>query len=239
MKPIAIIQHSRTGEPGTISSILETADRDAVLVRVFDGDDIPKDASVFSGIVLLGGSMGVHDRLPWIPAQLGLIRDADRHDVPIVGHCLGAQLIALALGSDVRKHARPEIGWGTIMVGDSNVAREWWGEYAGKSVRTFQWHSDTFDPPPDSIQIANGTFCRNQVVVTRGRHLLVQSHLELTAELVRLWATLARKEIIAQNALKNPAVTKFEDLLVDLEERTQAMRPILARLYSRWLTNCV
>jgi GMP synthase-like glutamine amidotransferase len=196
MKPIAIIQHSRTGEPGTISSILETADRDAVLVRVFDGDDIPKDASVFSGIVLLGGSMGVHDRLPWIPAQLGLIRDADRHDVPIVGHCLGAQLIALALGSDVRKHARPEIGWGTIMVGDSNVAREWWGEYAGKSVRTFQWHSDTFDPPPDSIQIA-------------------------------------------QNALKNPAVTKFEDLLVDLEERTQAMRPILARLYSRWLTNCV
>lgn len=235
MKPVAVFQHTEVGAPGAVLRILESLGCEVKLVRVVDSEPVPADAAAYSGLVFMGGYMSAHDPLAWIAQELALIRDADARGVPVAGHCLGSQLVALALGGQVRRHDRPEIGWCEIDAEDSDVAREWWGEHAGRRLQTFQWHGDTFEPPPGATRIAHGEHCANQAFVLRDRHLLLQSHLEMTPELVLLSLERNGNQLARQNALGNPAVSDYEDLPHDLPRRTGQMHVLLRQLYARWI----
>lgn len=235
MKPVAVFQHTEVGAPGSVLAILEQLGRKAQVIRVMDGEPIPADASAFSGLVFMGGSMSVHDPLPWIPQVLAIIRDADAKDVPLAGHCLGSQLVALALGGDVRQHVRPEIGWCEISADANDTACEWWGPHAGLRLQTFQWHADTYLPPAGAVRIAHSDYCANQAHVLRGRHLLLQSHLEMTPDLVAMSMRKNGWQLQRENALGNPAVSDYDDLLGDLVLRTKRMQDLLHQLYTRWL----
>jgi GMP synthase-like glutamine amidotransferase len=240
MKPIAVFQHTEVGAPGTVISVLEALGHEVRVVRIVDGEAVPDNASAFSGLVFMGGYMSAHDPLPWIARELALIREADAHDIPVAGHCLGSQLVALALGGTVRRDRQPEMGWSEIETPRGPVAREWWGdEYADRSLQTFQWHGDTFDPPAaNAVQIASGRYCSSQAFVLRGLHLLVQSHLEMTPELVTLSAERNGHQLLRQNENGNPAASPHDDLLRELPERTQRMQHLLLRLYGRWTQRC-
>src|SRR5450830_1729964 len=111
MRPIAVMQHTEVGAPGTVVPVLEELGREVRLVRIVADEPVPIDPSAYGGIVFMGGYMSVHDPLPWIPAELALIRKAAASGIPVAGHCLGSQLVALALGGEVHQHTRPEIGW--------------------------------------------------------------------------------------------------------------------------------
>lgn len=238
MKPIAVFQHTEVGAPGTVVPILEALGCDVQVIKIVDGEAVPQDASGFGGIVFMGGYMSAHDDLPWIPLELALIRDADARGLPLAGHCLGSQLLALALGGKVVRHTMPEIGWQPLQTEDSAVAREWWGEFAGAEVQTFQWHADTFQPPPGAVHIARSRYCDNQACVLDDRHLMLQSHLEMTPALVEISMERNGQQLRRQHALGNPAVSDPDDLMNDLEARTASMRAILARLYARWIQRC-
>lgn len=238
-KPIAVFQHTEVGAPGAVVPILESLGREVVVFRIVDGEEVPPDASPFGGLVFMGGYMGAHDPLPWIAQELALIRDADERDIPVAGHCLGSQLVALALGGEVRLHWRPEIGWCDITAEASDSAREWWGVHAGQVLQTFQWHADTFKPPPGAVRLAHGRYCSNQVFVVRDLHLLVQSHLEMTPALVRLSLERNGHQLTRQNSMGNPAASHYDDILCDLACRTQQMHVVLRRLYSRWASRCL
>lgn len=239
MKPIAVFQHTDVGAPGTITGILEALGREVHRIRIVDGDPVPTDPTSYGGLVFMGGYMGVHDDLPWIPQELALIREADARGLPVAGHCLGSQLLALALGGSVDRHAAPEIGWLPIQTGNDALAQEWWGEFADCEVQTFQWHGDTFQPPPGARQIARSAHCENQAFVLDDRHLLLQSHLEMTPRLVELSFERNGHQLARQFALGNPAVSDPADLLNALEARTSAMQAVLQRLYARWVRRCV
>lgn len=234
MKPVAVLQHTVLGAPGTVVPLLQALGCDVQLIRILDGEAVPADASAFSGLVSMGGYMGAHDDLPWIAQELALIRDADARGLPIAGHCLGSQLVALALGGQVHPHTRPEIGWNTITTADDAVARDWWGPYAGRTLETFQWHGDTFVPPAGAQQLASAPHCEHQVFVLRDRHLLVQSHLEMTPELVDGYLTHNGAQLERQVQAGNPAASALEDARRDLPVRTAAMTDVLRQLYARW-----
>jgi GMP synthase-like glutamine amidotransferase len=102
-------------------------------------------------------------------------------------------------------------------------------------LQTFQWHGDTFEPPTGAVRLARSRYCANQAFALRGVHLLLQSHLEMTPELVALSMERNGHQLARQNALANPAVSRFEDLLEDLADRTRRMHEILRRLYARWI----
>lgn len=238
IKPIAVFQHTDVGAPGTITPILEALGHQVHLVRIVDGDPVPQSAADFSGLVFLGGYMGVHDDLPWIPHELALIREADARGLPLAGHCLGSQLLALALGGSVARHTAPEIGWLPIQTANDALAQEWWGEFSGREVQTFQWHGDTFQPPQGARQIARSAHCENQAFVLRDRHLLLQSHLEMTPRLVELSLERNGAQLKRQFAAGNPAVSDPADIANDLETRTAGMRAVLERLYARWIRGC-
>lgn len=235
MKPIAVFQHTVVGAPGSVAPILESLGCEVQIIKIVDGESVPKNASAFSGLIFMGGYMSVHDDLPWIPLEMSLIRDADARGLSLIGHCLGSQLVAAALGGTVRRHVAPEIGWQYIQTENDTISSDWWGEFAGRELQTFQWHGDTFLPPLEAHRIAHSEYCENQAFVVRGRHLLMQSHLEMTPDLVELGLQNNGEQLKRQYANGNPAVSAPSDALNDLDARTSAMRHILTRLYSRWL----
>ena len=115
---MAIFRASSTEGPGYFATYLERRSIDWRLVQLDSGDAVPRDARKFAGLVFMGGPMSVNDELRWIIPALELVRDAVRKDVPVLGHCLGGQLMAKALGGAVRVNRVKEIGWGEVRVAD-------------------------------------------------------------------------------------------------------------------------
>ena len=146
------------------------------------GETVPRDARRFSGLVFMGGPMSVNDDLPWIIPALELVRDAVRKDVPVLGHCLGGQLMSKAFGGNVTANKVKEIGWGEVRVADNGVARAWLGDLP--AFESFHWHGETFSIPPGATRILEGEHCANQAFAI-GKHLGMQCHVEMTPELVR------------------------------------------------------
>ena len=202
------------------------------LVPLDEGAPVPRDPRLFSGLVFMGGPMSVNDDLPWIAPALELVREAVRKDVPMLGHCLGGQLMSKALGGSVRPSAYKEIGWGDVRVCDNGVARAWLGELQG--FETFQWHGETFSIPPGATRVLENAHCANQAFAI-GRHLGMQCHVEMTAELVASWIEGGADEIRA--ASSSPAVQRPEEMKADLPARLDRLHEVANRIYDRWTEN--
>lgn len=237
MKPVAILQHTEVGAPGAVLTVLDSLDIPWEIVPIVSGAPIPASAEPYSGLVLMGGYMGVNDRLPWMLEEMRLIRDADARGLPVAGHCLGSQLLAHAFGAEIRRNPVKEIGWQRIAVDNTAAAAEWFGEAGGSEHLVFQWHGDTFDIPPDAVRIASSRHCANQAYVIGGRHLGMQFHLEMTPELID--RSLARNgaELVREVEAGNPAAGSLADTAAEAGPRTAAMHALMTRLYRRWRDN--
>lgn len=235
MKPVGIFQHTEVGAPGSIPELLAELGVATRVLRIVDGAPVPQDPQDFSGLVFMGGYMGVDDDLPWIAQELALIRCAAAQGIPVMGHCLGSQLLAKALGAEVTRAERSEIGWSQLQLEPGALAQEWFGQPPGQALLTFQWHGDTFGIPPGAERIARSAHCENQAFVADGRHLAIQSHLEMTPELVALSVQRNGAQMERQEAAGNPACSPRAEVLDDLAARTAEMRASLKRLYQRWI----
>ena len=122
MKPIAIFRHAPSEGPGYLADFLDARNLPWQLIRIDAGEPVPADARQFSGLVFMGGPMSVNDPLPWVESALTLIRDAVARDIPVLGHCLGGQLMTRALGGSVTKNAVKEIGWGEVSADNNDEA---------------------------------------------------------------------------------------------------------------------
>ncbi len=177
----------------------------------------------------MGGPMSVNDALPWIAPALELVRDAVRKDIPVLGHCLGGQLMAKAFGGAVRAAPVKEIGWGEVRVAQNQLAREWLGDLAG--FESFHWHGETFSIPPGGTRVLEGAHCANQAFAL-GKHFGMQCHVEMTEELVELWLRGGAEEI--REAAASPGVQKPEEIQRNLEQRLEALHAVADRIYDRW-----
>src|SRR5882757_5559485 len=116
MTKVLVLQHASQETLGTIGDALAARSIEAEVVATFDGAKVPRTMAGAAGIVVMGGPMGVYElaRYPFLRDELGLLGDALRSDKPILGVCLGSQLLAAALGAEVKKGPRKEIGWHTV-----------------------------------------------------------------------------------------------------------------------------
>lgn len=239
MKPIVIVQHEADAGPGHFERYLSQRNLPQETVRVFAGDSMPRSAERYAGVCSLGGSVSANDDLPWIDEELALMRNADQLGVPIIGHCLGGQLLAKALGVPVTRNPMKEIGWSEVEVDDAELAHEWIGDEP--AFELFQWHGDTFALPTGAQRFLTSRLCANQAFVFEREscaHLGMQFHVEMTPQLVLSWATdpAGKREI--DEALKRQGgagVQRCEDMLHDLDRRTQRMGVIADRIYDRWI----
>ncbi len=232
MKPVAIFRSARSEGPGYFATYLDRRSIAWQLVAMDEGQKVPRDARRYAGLCFMGGPMSVNDELPWIGPALELIRDAVRNDVPVIGHCLGGQLMAKALGGSVALNPVREIGWGEVRTAENAVARDWLGEL--QQFLSFHWHGETFTIPPGATRVLENEHCANQAFAT-GIHLGLQTHVEMTEEIIRTWVRGGREEI--ETHASSPGVQKPGDIELDLEARLKALNEAANRLYDRWTQN--
>jgi GMP synthase-like glutamine amidotransferase len=232
MKPVAIFRTSRSEGPAYFATYLERPSIPLQLIALDEDAPVPRDPRHFSGLCFMGGRMSVNDELPWIPLALELVREAVRKDIPVIGHCLGGQLMSRAFGGVVRANPYKEIGWGEVRVADNGVAREWLGDV--QAFETFQWHGETFSIPPGATRILQNAHCENQAFAL-GKHLGLQCHVEMTDDLVRLWVRGGAEEMRA--AAASPAVQAAAEITRNLDDRLERLHQVADLLYDKWTDN--
>lgn len=125
MKPVIIFRHAAIEGPGFLATFLDEHRIPWQLIKIDAGDPVPDSIADYCGVVLMGGPMSVNDDLPWLPLLFARIREAVQLDIPVLGHCLGGQLMSKALGAKVGGNPVKEIGWGKVMVSDNTEAKQW------------------------------------------------------------------------------------------------------------------
>jgi len=234
MNPIAIFRHAPTEGPGYFAEFLGEHGIPWQLIRIDEGDAVPGDAGKFSGLVFMGGPMSVNDDLPWIPPVLELIRDAVARDIPVLGHCLGGQLISKALGGVVTRNPIKEIGWGKATVSNNETAHAWFGGI--QSFEAFHWHGETFSLPQDAIRLLSSAHCANQAYAL-GKHLALQCHVEMTEQMIRDWCGVGAAELAA--SIGSPAVQSISAIQAQMADNLPQLHAVARQLYQRWFKGLV
>jgi GMP synthase-like glutamine amidotransferase len=230
MKPVAIFRHAETEGPGYLAEFLDRHAIPLQMIHIDQGEAVPQDAGAFSGLVFMGGPMSVNDELPWIPKVLALIRDAHAKDIPLLGHCLGGQLISKALGAVVGRNPVKEIGWGKVEVSDNETARAWFGDI--KQFAAFHWHGETFGLPPGATHLLSSAHCSNQAYAV-GKHLALQCHVEMTEPMIRAWCEVGAEELAA--SANSPAVQSAPVMQAQMGGHLPELHRVAAQLYQHWL----
>ena len=230
MKPVAIFRHFPIEGPGYLATFLDSHSIPWQLVKIDAGEMPPASTDHFSGLVFMGGPMSVNDDLPWIAPALALIQRAVTNNIPVLGHCLGGQLMSKALGGIVRRSTVKEIGWGEVSVADNPVARMWFGELP--VFEAFHWHGEEFTVPENATLLLSSPYCENQAFAMDG-HLALQCHVEMTEVMVKPWCKTGATEIAA---CSGPSVESIEAIQTGLAERASALNRIAHRLYEKWIS---
>jgi len=239
---VLVLQHLPDDGPGYLGQWL---DANAISWHVFcadAGETYPASVSAYKAMAVLGGEWSANDDRPSLRHAEVLMREANALGLPIVGHCLGGQLMARAFGGKVERATQPEIGWMPLLTTDSAAARYWFGvngaptvsgaaqgsgDTAGEvSVHTlYQWHRDSFVTlPPGAELIASSAACAHQAFAM-GPHLGMQFHIEITAEKIGLW-------MAEPGASFSRLVERWPDSVQSLEDMAMANEVHLANSYA-------
>lgn len=230
MKPVAIFRFSATEGQGRFGEFLADRSIPSELVALDAGAVVPDDPQRYSGVCMLGGPMSANDRSPWVDRLLAFVRAGVARGIPVIGHCLGGQLLARALGGAVDRAPEPEIGWFPVRATPAPEAARWFG---GRSAfTTFQWHYETFSLPAGAVALLEGELCRNQAFCYGSIHLGLQCHIEMTRSLVDAWCRDGAGEIAS---VARPGVQPAPVILDGVEARLAELSRVADDVYGRWI----
>ena len=228
-RAVFIFRHAATEGPGYFADFLDRHHIAHRLIRVDAGDPVPTHLDGARGLVFMGGPMSVNDDLPWIAPVLALIRQAVSADLPVLGHCLGGQLMSKALGGTVGPNGVREIGWLPVQQVPGAAAARWLAGLAPE-FDVFHWHGETFTLPAGAALLLKSRDCAHQAYAL-GKHLALQCHVEMTAPMVHEWATTAPSDIAQTSA----TVQGHETMTHELDRRIAGLHQIADVLYTHWV----
>jgi GMP synthase (glutamine-hydrolysing) len=185
MSKIWVLQHTACETLGTIADALEAEALAWQYVRVFEGRPVPADIGDGGGLIVMGGPMGVYeqDRYPHLGEELRLIESALKAGKPVLGICLGSQLLAAALGAAVKKGPRKEIGWYPVRLSEAASEDRLWSA-AAREFTALHWHGDIFDLPADTVSLASSDMAAHQAFRYGKTAYGILFHLEMTEEMI-------------------------------------------------------
>jgi GMP synthase (glutamine-hydrolysing) len=187
-KHILIIKQVEQEGPGLIETILASNGWDLRIVELSHGEKLPSDFDETGALVVLGGPMNVYEekQYPFLKEEEALIRKALIDEVPVLGICLGAQLLAKTCGAQIKKAPHKEIGWYKVeKTGDGK--KDILFNAGSDRIQVFQWHEDTFDIPEGAVLLAEGKDCKNQAFRVGQNAYGLQFHIEVTEDMIRSW----------------------------------------------------
>lgn len=233
MRKILVFQHVAHELLGTLNPLLKDSGFRIRYVN-FDRDPAARPSlDGYFGLVVLGGPMNVDqvDLYPFLAVEVELVAEALQRGMPVLGICLGAQLLARALGADVRPHHSKEIGWYQINPTPAGADDP---VFAGMSdtEHIFQWHGDTFDIPSGAVHLASSPDCENQAFRYGDTAYGFQFHLEVDRPMVERWLTVPhnRQEITDLNGAIDP-----EQIRSDTLQHIDKLQRLSDDTFSRWI----
>ena len=229
-RPVAIFRFLAHEGPGYLSEFLDAQNIPWQLIKVDENELLPTSMLTYSGMVLMGGPMSVNDDLPWIAPLMDLIRQAKDNDIPLLGHCLGGQLMSKALGAIITKNAIKEIGWGEVTISNNDVAKKWFGEI--ETFNAFHWHGETFSLPAGAIHLLASAYCQNQAW-SINKHLAFQTHIEMTPDMVKKWCEEGDAEL--RESITSIAVQQANAMQENLAVHCFFLNKVATQVYSQWI----
>lgn len=230
-RPVLILQHLDNDGPAYLGRWLRAQGIAFEALNAEAAQDYPADIGGFSALAVLGGSMSANDDLPHLRQAEALILQAIERDRPVIGHCLGGQLMARALGAGVGPSPAPEIGWQAMQVLPGAEAAEWLGE-AGE-VTVMHWHYEAFELPRGASCLASSRACPHQAFAL-GRHLAMQFHIEIDEPKLTAWS---QEESAAWDGARAryPSVQDAAAMRAGGQRHLAAHQGLADRIYRRWL----
>jgi GMP synthase-like glutamine amidotransferase len=176
---ILCIQHVPFEGPAIIRDWALRKGHEFTTLSLYSNDEFP-DIGNMDWLVIMGGPMSVHEheRYPWLKLEIAFIRQAIEQSKVVLGICLGAQLIARALGVQVSRGEHPEIGWFPVRI-NRHAAQKIGFDFLPEEITPFHWHQETFDIPSGAMHLASSTLFPNQAFLFKDRVLALQFHLEM------------------------------------------------------------
>lgn len=229
MNPILIFRHVACEGPGYFAEYLDQRRVPYRLICIDREEPVPERPDGASALVFMGGPMSVNDPLPWVQQELALVWRAAQQGLPMLGHCLGAQLLARALGGTVGPNPVREIGWWPVELAPGAAGDARLGALPAR-FEVFHWHGETFTLPPGADHLLRNTHCEHQAFAL-GNVLGLQFHVEVTAAMVEEWASEYPDDV----GSTSPAVQSTDALLAGLAEKVQHLRSVADNLYGPWL----
>jgi GMP synthase (glutamine-hydrolysing) len=226
MSKILVIQHVANEGLGILEEELKTQNFSTETLMASDSAVFPSGVKLeeYGALIVLGGPMGAYeeDKYPWMKKELLVIQEALRQKKPILGICLGAQLLAKAAGARVYPGDRKEIGWGPVRLDDWYFKRNplFFQIDPVKEHMVFHWHGDTFDLPTEGYRLAWNENYPNQAFCFQGNAVGLQFHIEMTDEMIRDWMPKALEDqdaaaaIVAESAKYLPALRDMAHKIV-------------------------
>jgi GMP synthase (glutamine-hydrolysing) len=227
---VLVLQHVAPETAGRIGDAVATAGHSLRVVRSFAGEPVPKSLEAVAGLVVMGGPMGVYerDRFPYLHDELRLIEQALRSEQPLLGVCLGSQLLAHALGADVRPGAAKEIGWHGLTL-DERAATDLMLSGAPRAFTAFHWHGDVFDLPAGAVGLARSARTAWQAFRYGAKAWGLLFHMEVTEPMVAGMVQAFPDELAG-------AGLEGREILAHAASHLPTLERIATRAFARWAT---
>lgn len=229
MEPVRIFKHVACEGPGYLGTFLERHNIPFEVICIDEGVTVPKALDDVSGLIFMGGSMNVTDPLQWVSEEKDLIRNAINKNIPVMGNCLGAQLMAAALYGTITHDENMEIGWHKVEADVNNADNEWLKDLPDNFI-PFHWHADTFSIPEEATVLFHSK-CRMNQAFTIKNSIALQFHLEMTTEMVEEWVSLFKSDL----EQGHPCVQNADEILLNLNKKIDALHQYADFFYAKWI----
>jgi GMP synthase-like glutamine amidotransferase len=233
MRPVLILQHQTPERPAYLVTWLNQHNIPYETRCAGSGQEFPATIEPYSALAVMGGGMSANDPLLSNRQAEILILQAMRRDRPVIGHCLGGQLMSRALGGVISTSPQPEIGWQPIEYVNTPEVEEWFG--INPTPRVIQWHYETFSIPEGATRLAGSAACPNQAWAM-GPHLAMQFHIEMDETKAREWAGDEDPKWAAARA-QYVTVQDSQAIVAGIQPYLTQHQATADHVYQTWLKN--
>ena len=225
---VCILQHIHCETPGIILDCLQSAGIEMRFVRTFERNPIPSNLDNQAGLIVMGGPMSVydHEQFPFLLDEQRLIEQALKDDKPVLGVCLGSQLLAATLGIEVKSGAQKEIGWHSVASTEYAVADPLWKELPARFT-AYHWHGDVYDLPQGAVPLVSSELRPCQGFRYGANAYGFLFHMEVTDKIIQNMVKEFSGELEAEHIVAETIIQQTRDHLSNLQA-------IGAKVFRRW-----
>lgn len=228
MRSVLVLQHADVEEPGLIGEALHAAGYHPLCSLAHTAQSVPREIGEAAGLVIMGGPMGVYEyeQYPFLRDEMRLIEQALAQGTPVLGVCLGSQLLAAALGAPVRKGERKEIGWHKVTLTEA-AAQDRLCEWLSASFVACHWHGDVFDMPAGGVSLASSSLTKCQAFRYGASAYAFLFHMEMTGRILRGMVGAFPEELNAEGI-------DGQDILRAAERHLPPLQATGRLVFGRW-----